>query len=128
MNQTQILYDEFQVTGVDTQGKPFNNVSRIEAQSQVHKLSLRLDYNSQIYNIPNGRKFALALTGIDNESLIPEYDYVMSGTIFQEDFKQPASLIIYASFGGLLMELIGAPSHLEGLTLDSDIYLHIKLI
>ncbi|KAH7821753.1 putative Rpb8-PA [Monocercomonoides exilis] len=128
MSTRAIISDIFLVTAVDSEGKRFKSVSRIEAKSDSFDFRLRLDYNCDIYNLPLGQSFSLAISPITDETLIPSYDYVMSGTVFKEEFEKPDKLVLYASFGGLLMELVGLAPHLEKIVQDDEIYLLIKKI
>ena len=67
------------------------------------------------------------------------YDYVMHGKVFK--FKDSSSgggggggsgalqrADVYASFGGLLMQLTGEPKRLEDLDIDQNIYLLIRKV
>ena len=58
-----------------------------------------------------------------------EYDYVMHGKIFkyEDSQKDQGQLVeLYASFGGLLMLLVGDQKPLENFNVDTHIYLLIR--
>jgi DNA-directed RNA polymerase I, II, and III subunit RPABC3 len=46
-----ILEDLFDVKNIDEDGKKFDNISRIFAESQTYNLELTLDVNTEIYPI-----------------------------------------------------------------------------
>jgi DNA-directed RNA polymerase I, II, and III subunit RPABC3 len=61
--------------------------------------------------------------------LMASYDYVMSGKVFKYADNSSAGSVrveVYVSFGGLLMKLVGDPSKLEVLTIDSRIFLLMR--
>ena len=57
-------------------------------------------------------------------TLADSYDYVVYGKVFkyERSSTSAAYVSIYASFGGLLMELKGDPTNVHGVDLDSYIY------
>ncbi|KAA6390440.1 MAG: DNA-directed RNA polymerases I, II, and III subunit RPABC3 [Streblomastix strix] len=123
-----LVEEVFRILDIDKGGQKFKSVSRLEAVGINHNLKLKLDYNSDIYTLIPHDKFLLAMTLVTNETLIPSFDYVMSGKVFKEEFSPPNEIAIYISYGGLLMELIGDKDALSRLALDNDVYLHIKKI
>ncbi|KAJ4460236.1 putative RNA polymerase [Paratrimastix pyriformis] len=119
----------------DPGGKKFPNVSRIVCQGENYDLQLRLDYASHIYNLdpqPPANKFTFALAKSlqlpDGSHLDDQYEYVMSGRVFKITTPSAQQIAVYASFGGLLMELIGIVSQLRTIEHDQHIYLLIRKI
>ncbi|KAL6079750.1 DNA-directed RNA polymerases I, II, and III subunit RPABC3 [Balamuthia mandrillaris] len=140
-----LFEDIFEIKNMDPEGKKFDKVSRIEAQSENYEMQLVLDVNSDIYPVEIGEKFTMALASTlsadgeqDEEviyqsnrpSLADKYEYVMYGKVFKyvED-KNPATKVsVYVSYGGLLMMLNGDPRNLQGVELDARIYLLIRKV
>ncbi|ETO33132.1 hypothetical protein RFI_03973, partial [Reticulomyxa filosa] len=140
-----LFEDTFEVIDVDKEGKRFDRVSRLECRAEEQEdVTLRLDYNCEIYRLEINNKFNFSLrtslsddTTVDVVSQSAEYDqsgdpskadsyeYVMYGKIFRVEPKKKV-VEIYASFGGLLMCLKGPPNSFKQLTMDKRIYLLIK--
>merc|ERR1711988_987354 len=105
--------DLFQVGQVE---KNFEKVARILATSTEEKQNeLMLDINVDLYNVTVGDTLEVRFFESYNESYTPEleknfrnYHYVMHGQIYKiEPARDQSKLLIYASFGGLLMRLSG---------------------
>lgn len=126
--------------------------------SETYEAELTLDVNTSIYLVKPAEKFTITLaSSLGNESsggygkskgssLLDKYDYVMYGKIFsikEDSNKMYESIlnfiykyiliynfysVIYASFGGLMMTLIGSQTDLDKLLLDMPIYLLMRRI
>mmetsp|Transcript_11768 Transcript_11768/g.23967 ORF Transcript_11768/g.23967 Transcript_11768/m.23967 type:complete len:157 (-) Transcript_11768:137-607(-) len=123
--------------------KKFDNVSRIFATSENSDTELTLDVHTMVYPMTEGEKFQLVLTsnlderGLedpvlvysdqDPPSLKDHYEYVMYGIVFKY-VEERGKAVVYASFGGLLMELRGEGRALRPqlFEVDSRLYLLIK--
>ncbi|KAM7533605.1 hypothetical protein Aperf_G00000126899 [Anoplocephala perfoliata] len=152
---TALLEDIFDVKEVDEGGKVFDRVSRISGESESFKMSLILDIHSQIFPLIKGEKFRLVLTksllnnvgfsaddddddvdaaeeldGRLDNSKMAEFDYVCYGKIYRietcDKSDDASRLECYVSFGGLLMQLIGDASNLQGFRVGKHIYLMLK--
>ncbi|KAJ1490031.1 RNA polymerase [Baffinella frigidus] len=137
-----LLEDLFDVKDIDTDGKKFDNVSRIQATSQTYNLDLTLDVNTEIYPMKVDDRFSMALTNVlrkDGEpddgcfdqsgfdSHADDFEYVMYGKVFKHHSKpNETDMSVFVSFGGLLMHLRGDESNLSKLDLDSRIYILIR--
>jgi DNA-directed RNA polymerases I, II, and III subunit RPABC3 len=138
-SQSAIFDEMFEVKEVDS--SKFDKVSRIECTGEAYDMELSLDINSDIYPIKSGERITLALATtlsfdgapdegvydanlLQKKTLMDQYEYVMYGRVFKfEEEQEPLKLIVYASFGGLLMRLKGAPLALQRLKMDQNIYL-----
>ena len=58
-------------------------------------------------------------------SLFDKFDYVCHGKVFQYQVKE-GKVIIYASFGGLLLSIRGELKNLKSIQMDSRVYLLMK--
>ena len=108
-------------------------------------MDMLLDVNTELFPLEEGDKFRMALapslrmdgqpeTGdwAENQgqgSLLDHYEYAMHGLVYSYKTESRATSVkVYASFGGLLMELKGDQRHMEGLTVDNNIYLLIRRV
>jgi DNA-directed RNA polymerase I, II, and III subunit RPABC3 len=139
-----IFDDTFEVSGVDNE--KFDNVSRIKAKAQTFLADIEVDINTDIYPIQNKEilRIAVASTGSSQmdswdgsssslSSLADEYEYVMYGKVYKKAPSKKNSgnsgeVVLYASFGGLLMSLEAEKADLEGAHLDDRVYLLVKRV
>jgi len=143
---SSILFEDiFDVKDIDKDGKKFDKVSRIMASSENYEMELILDVDVDIYPITFGEKFSIALASTLNldgspdegvfdqtgkPSLADKYEYVMYGKVFKQTEEKAPSLkvAIYVSYGGLLMMLKGDPRNLQGIDVDTRIYLLMRKV
>eukprot|EP00041_Stephanoeca_diplocostata_P016973 m.337215 g.337215 ORF g.337215 m.337215 type:complete len:145 (+) comp20547_c1_seq2:123-557(+) len=134
--------DIFGIKELDPAGKAFERVSRIVAVSENYETELHLDINTQLYPMTEGERFTLVLASTLDESgqpsdgtynssgdpsLADKYEYVMHGKVYLcEEDKHNNRLSVFVSYGGLLMRLKGDARSLQGIDLDSMIYLLIR--
>ncbi|KAI9502333.1 DNA-directed RNA polymerases I, II, and III subunit RPABC3 [Coemansia sp. RSA 1358] len=138
-----LFSDTFDVKDVDKGGKKFDRVSRIDARSQTHDMSLIVDINSELYPVDAGDKVKLTLASSlgesfgagwrsyingDERSLADDYDYVMFGRVYRYDDESGSKVSAFVSFGGLLMCLEGDIRHLQNLVVGDTVYLLMKTI
>ena len=140
-----LFEDILEVTALNPDGKKFDAVNRIAATGTTYECDLLLDMNCQIYSVKEGEKRTVVLASTLNldgtpddhtsyksnahgaePSLADAYDYVMHGRVFQIDYRKGGSLVIAASFGGLLMRLTGDKRHLTSILPDMRLYILIK--
>ena len=65
----------------------------------------------------------------NKETLMDSYDYVMCGKVYKYSDTNSQGVVkveVYISFGGLLMKLVGDPSKLQVLSLDSRLFLLMR--
>ncbi|KAI9079474.1 hypothetical protein QN277_025696 [Acacia crassicarpa] len=143
----EVLFDDiFRVEQLNPpEGKKaFDRVTRIEAKSERFDMFMHLDINSEIYPLQVGQKFALLLaptlnpegkadTGYyvpgNRESLADKFEYVMYGKLYRiSEGSGRDKAEINISFGGLLMMLVGDPSHCNKFELDQRLYLLIRKV
>ncbi|CAN6542288.1 unnamed protein product [Malus baccata var. baccata] len=93
------LFDDiFSIEKVDPDGKKFDKVSRIVAQSEKHDVLLILDVNTEIYPMHVKEKFLMVLsptlewsgapvTGkrgqVEQKSLADKFEYIMHGLLYK---------------------------------------------
>mmetsp|Transcript_2028 Transcript_2028/g.3617 ORF Transcript_2028/g.3617 Transcript_2028/m.3617 type:complete len:110 (+) Transcript_2028:367-696(+) len=100
----------------------------IDIQCEIFPMKLKERFN-----------FALASTldmegkpddGTYNQSgeptLLDKFDYGMHGKVFKYEYEGEHRIAIYASYGGLLMKLVGDQRNLNNIELDSRVYCLIK--
>lgn len=116
-------------------------MSRIFAKGVTYLEDLVIDIQSEIFPMKSKEKFSLALastldmsgkpdTGFYNQSgepsLLDKFDYGMHGKVFRYEYESDNRVAIYASFGGLLMKLVGDQRTLTNIELDANLYCLIK--
>ncbi|KAG5538902.1 hypothetical protein RHGRI_019446 [Rhododendron griersonianum] len=95
----EVLFDDaIKVDRLDPDGKKFDKVSRIEAQSEEKDMHIQLDVNTEVYPIRVGEKFRMALAPTLNldgsavtsylpegksKSLADKFEYVMHGLLYK---------------------------------------------
>ena len=139
-----IFDDTFEVSGVDNE--KFDNVSRIQAKAQTFLADIEVDINTDIYpiQVKDTLRIAIASTGSSQMdgwdgsvpsvgNLADEYEYVMYGKVYKKAPSKKNSgngsdVVLYASFGGLLMSLEAEKADLEGAHLDERVYLLVKRV
>lgn len=137
-----LFEDIFEVTALNPEGKRFDRVNRIAATGTTFECELLLDVNSVIYKIRENEKITLVLASTlhldgspedhfsynpSNEpTLADNYEYVMHGRVFDVKHQKDGAVVIAASFGGLLMRLIGDQRHLSNVHPDMRLFLLLK--
>ncbi|KAL8170925.1 hypothetical protein V2J09_022729 [Rumex salicifolius] len=139
-----LFEDTFRVTKMDPDGKKFDKVSRIEAQSDTFEAYLLFDVNTDIYPVHIDKRYTIGLattldldgtpdTGYYNpggrENLADRYDYVMHGRLYRVSEHGSGGQVkgeIYISFGGLLMLLRVDRSTASKFDLDQRLFLLMK--
>ena len=91
MDKSRIIDDTIQVTNINKDGKFFEKgkllflfrrlllttiliVSRIEARSEVNKLEIELDVNTDIYPMENGAHYAMVITTSLTQDASEDFD------------------------------------------------------
>lgn len=142
--EKELFEDRFKVDKIDPDNKtPFRNVSRVHLISYSDKQNRRqieLDINIQIYPVSFADSFLIRVTNCDNVKNVysqedlnkpsdkDSYDYVMYGVVFEIE-ESPTELVVYASFGGLLMRVSGSLDAMSGFRKEgkeSRIYIMLK--
>ena len=158
MSTNNRVFEEILVVdSIDKDVKIFDRVQRCDGYTKDTKYYISMDINSEIYPIKvgNSYKILLAKSIYDSKStpknfdydlfsntkntLMDDFDYVMSGKVFQfsNDKKKEGdnsdvdTLSISISFGGLLFQIsklrrddkTGKPKFFEDINLDETLYL-----
>ncbi|MES1915674.1 MAG: hypothetical protein MHM6MM_007586 [Cercozoa sp. M6MM] len=128
-----LLEDVFEVTAVDSQGKKFDKVSRLDCRGTGFQMTLRLDVNTDLFEADVQDQFRLRICkAVDvnfdqmSTSEFAGFDYVMYGKIFKIDAASDNQFEVYVSFGGLLLLLKGEAQHVRKLPLDQRVFLCVK--
>lgn len=140
---SRLFEDQFNVSAIDPDGKSFQRVSRLVAQSN-NNIEAVIDYNSDLFKPQVGAKLEMLLTKslADDQTpdvnpqynprlqskLLDEYEYVMFGKVFKikQPTSEPKKTEVFISYGGLLMSLSGPPDSLREIELDAQVYLLIR--
>ncbi|XP_007009934.2 PREDICTED: DNA-directed RNA polymerases II, IV and V subunit 8B [Theobroma cacao] len=131
-----------QVFVVHKADQEINGVTSIEARSQLHKILMQLDVDTERYPMKVGDIFLLSLaytlyldgeTQTDynypekKETLADSYEYVRQGKLNNVTMeKESSTMEINFSFGDLFMLLKGDPSRLSHLEHEKKLFLLIS--
>lgn len=122
-----VLVANTRVTGVDLQGKKFDKVSRLVAESTDKSISYELDYHSDLLRVKAQDNINVILS-FGSEHYDPEsFSYGMNGKLFKIDEKDGKS-VLFISFGGLLMKLTCPETTFPKVRLGSDCRLMLKYV
>ena len=139
-----VFDDTFEVSALDNE--KFDNVARIKAKAQTFLADIEVDINTDVYPIrlKDCLRIAIATTGSSQMenwdgansslgSLAEDYEYVMYGKVYKKagskkSGESGSEVVLYASFGGLLMSLEADKADLEGAHLDDRVYLLVKRV
>ncbi|CAK8986335.1 DNA-directed RNA polymerases I [Durusdinium trenchii] len=135
------IFDVLEVNPKNKSSVQFKNVSRLVARGVTFEMDLVIDIQSEIFPMKAKDRFTMALAstldmegkpddGTYNQSgeptLLDKFDYGMHGKVFKYEYEGEHRIAIYASYGGLLMKLVGDQRNLNNIDLDSRIYCLIK--
>lgn len=142
--ERELFEDRFKVANIDPDNKtPFRNVSRVHLTSYSDKQNRRfveLDINVQIYPVSMSDSFLIRVTNCDHVKNVysheelnrpserDSYEYVMYGVVFDMEEKGN-ELVVYCSFGGLLMRVSGSVDAMAGFRKEGKearVYLMMK--
>eukprot|EP00012_Vannella_robusta_P007607 CAMPEP_0206193654 /NCGR_PEP_ID=MMETSP0166-20121206/6699_1 /ASSEMBLY_ACC=CAM_ASM_000260 /TAXON_ID=95228 /ORGANISM="Vannella robusta, Strain DIVA3 518/3/11/1/6" /LENGTH=150 /DNA_ID=CAMNT_0053610415 /DNA_START=1 /DNA_END=453 /DNA_ORIENTATION=- len=139
---TTLFQEYFTVKDIDKDGKAFDKVSRLHCEGDDVKLTL--DINMDIYPARLNDEFRVTIAStlspgdtsvevgefnprLEESSLFQENEYIMFGRVFKTKPEVP-NVSIYASFGGLLMQLFGDPGNLKDIVaLDSNANIYLLM-
>lgn len=100
-----------------------------------------LDIANEVYSLREGDKFTMVLTStlrLDGKpdgdefnqdgkpTLLDSYEYGMCGKVFRYDYTGDNKVSVIASFGGLLMQLVGEQRHLVRIRMDEKVYCLVR--
>ena len=158
-SNNRVFEETLDVQYIDKDLKVFDKVQRCEGETQDSKYYISMDINSEVYPMKKGASYKLLLAKSIYESkptpahfeydlfantkntLMDNFDYVMSGKVFQfsldkkkKDDDNIDTLSISISFGGLLFQIsrlkkdekTGKPKGFEDINIDDVLYLLIK--
>ena len=158
-SNNRVFEETLDVQYIDKDLKVFDKVQRCEGETQDSKYYISMDINSEIYPMKKGASYKLLLAKSIYDSkatpthfeydlftntkntLMDNFDYVMSGKVFQfsldkkkKDDDNNDTLSISISFGGLLFQIsrlkkdekTGKPKGFEDINIDDVLYLLIK--
>jgi len=133
MLKDALIEDTIKITAVNKDGKFYEKVSRVECESELFKLKIQLDINTDVYPVQADQYYSMVvLKSSADESYqehpwMDKYEYVMHGKIFKCEGESELQNV-FISFGGLMMSLSGQAKNLCNITVDSDIYLLLRKI
>ena len=74
MSRQKLIDDTLLVTGINKDGKVFEKVSRISGSTEILKLNIELDVNTDIYQIQEGSMYEFCLANSLTQDAAEEFD------------------------------------------------------
>ncbi|KAK8801930.1 hypothetical protein WA158_006325 [Blastocystis sp. Blastoise] len=142
MSNSTLFSEVFKITKVNPDGKAFEKVTRFAAETIQYDISILIDINTDVYPLRENDTFTLVLTNTINkdgspdsgtyvdvsqkETLLDQYEYCMYGKVFKYEYKGNNKVLIYISFGGLLMSIEGDQRYLVNIKYGDRLYLLMR--
>ncbi len=108
MQKDVLLDDTVKIVALNKEGKFFESVTRVDAESQMYDIKIQLDINTDIYPVELNAHYSfcvartLSLEGgedkgfytseVTGPSLADKYDYVMHGKIFKSELDKAGEM------------------------------------
>ncbi|CAL0328722.1 unnamed protein product [Lupinus luteus] len=144
MSEVLLFDDIFKIETLNPDGKKYDKVSRIVAQSEKSGMYMLLDVNTEIYPMNKDEKFLMVLspslvlnTKDGPVSIQDKFEYIMHGRLYNivndggsktDGSKTDLEVEVYASFGGLQLMLRGHASHCLKFAVDQKLFLLIRKV
>ena len=74
MNRQKLIDDTLLVSGINKEGKVFEKVSRISGTTEILKLNIELDVNTDIYPIQEGSMYEFCLANSLTSDGVEDFD------------------------------------------------------
>lgn len=136
-----LFQDQVDVRALNECGKKFERVNRLHCKGVLYNVDFIVDVNCELFQVKAGDKLEVALssslTGAADDgnydpsassALLDKFDYVMHGRVFHIKHIEDQNVEVQASFGGLLMKLVGEQAHVEQLSMDMTFFLLMRVI
>ncbi|CAH9096343.1 unnamed protein product [Cuscuta europaea] len=129
--------DIIQIVSVDADGKKYDKVSRIEAQTRDGVTDMLLDINSELYPVKANEFHRMVLSqtlALDGSTTHPQgqtisiadkFEYIMHGLLYKVA-EESSKVVVYISFGGLQLKLCSAPRNMHKFKLDQRLFLLLR--
>ena len=134
-----LFQDIFDVQKINPEGKKFEKVNRLLCKGLTNDVQLLIDINCDIgFKVHEGDKISVAFASslamdgslddgtykmyTDEPTLLDQYEYAMHGQIFEFKHTKGTTIEVYASYGGMLMQLTGDAVLLDKLQPDTKGY------
>jgi DNA-directed RNA polymerase I, II, and III subunit RPABC3 len=141
MNNYILFQDQVDVRSLNDCGKKFERVNRLHCKGVLYNVVFVIDVNCELFKVKAGDKLEIALSSSLNgaaddgnfdpslsSALLDKYDYVMHGRVFNIKHIEDQNVEVQASFGGMLMKLIGEQAHVEQLSMDMTFFLLMRIL
>ncbi|CAN4126069.1 unnamed protein product [Withania somnifera] len=136
-------FDEIiKVVKVDADGKKYDKVSRIEAESNDGGTSMLLDINSELYPMRRKELYRMVISTTLNmdgstvtscppegKSLADKFEYIVHGLVYKVSMDGSGAdkkVVVYVSFGGLQLMLRSDPLKMHKFKLDQRLFLLLR--
>ncbi|KAK4379575.1 hypothetical protein RND71_001437 [Anisodus tanguticus] len=138
-------FDEIiRVRKVDADGKKYDKVSRIEAESNDGATSIQLDINSELYPMQRKELYRMVISTTlsmdgsavtshppegEQKSLADKFEYIVHGLVYKVSMDTSGpdkKVVVYVSFGGLQLMLKSDPLKTQKFKLDQKLFLLLR--
>ncbi|GLI72720.1 DNA-directed RNA polymerases I, II, and III subunit RPABC3 [Penicillium ochrochloron] len=142
MSDPVLFEDTFTINSINAQ--KYDRVSRLECENRDKSITFTLDVNTELYPCAVGESVSMAIAStlsLDGKedsrtswrevsngepSLADDYDYVCHGKVYRfAEGQEKDTMAVFASFGGLLLYLVGPYNKTNPLRID-HVYLLLK--
>lgn len=135
-------FDEIiKVVKVDADGKKYEKVSRIEAESSDGATSIQLDINSELYPMKRKELYRMVISTTlmegsavtsyppEGKSLLDKFEYIVHGLVYKVSMEGSGAdkkVVVYVSFGGLQLMLKSDALKTQKFKLDQKLFLLLR--
>ncbi|KAF3636329.1 hypothetical protein CQW23_02427 [Capsicum baccatum] len=136
-------FDEIiKVLKVDADGKKYDKVSRIEAESSDGATSFQLDIHSELYPMKRKELYRMVISTSlhmdgsaatsyppEGKSLADKFEYIVHGLVYKVSMDGSGpdkKVVVYVSFGGLQLMLKSDPLKAQKFKLDQKLFLLLR--
>ncbi|CAN4110507.1 unnamed protein product [Withania somnifera] len=136
-------FDEIiKVVKVDADGKKYDKVSPIEAESSDGGASIQLDINSELYPMKRKELYRMVISTTlhmdgstvtsyppEGKSLADKFEYIVHGLVYKVSMDGSGTdkkVVVYVSFGGLQLMLKSYPLKMQKFKLDQRLFLLLR--
>lgn len=126
---------------VDADGKKYDKVSRIEAESSDGETTIVLDINSELYPMKRKELYRMVISTTlmegtavtsyppEGKSLLDKFEYIVHGLVYKVSMEGSGAdkkVVVYVSFGGLQLMLKSDAQKTQKFKLDQKLFLLLR--
>jgi hypothetical protein len=121
-----LLSGLFNIVAIDSEGKKYKNVSRLEAKDETQDLELVADYHAILYPIHLRETHEITFWSEDAKGQKQNEDMTLTGKCFKLELHPNGGVEAIISCGGLLVSIKGKASALKKFELNRTVFISFK--